>query len=153
MKTLTKFFFITLVVSLTSISSVFAQNAISSDSIKSGNLIIKFTGGDSDNGLIMISLNNSNDGYNNNQPYKTGGAPVKNGKSEYVFENIPFGEYAVKCFHDENSNDEMDTNLLGIPKESYGFSNNARGSFGPASYEDAKFLFSKDSQVITIQIH
>jgi uncharacterized protein (DUF2141 family) len=28
---------------------------------------------------------------------------------------------------------------MGIPKERYGFSNNARGRFGPASYEDCKF--------------
>ena len=54
-------------------------------------------------------------------------------------EMLPQGEYAIAVYHDKNKNGKIDTNLLGIPKEDYGFSNNARGRFGPASWEDSKF--------------
>lgn len=69
-----------------------------------------------------------------------------------TFENIPFGEYAIKVHHDEDGNNEMDTNFLGIPSEDYGFSNNASGTFGPADWEDAKFAFETDNQIHEIDL-
>lgn len=52
---------------------------------------------------------------------------------------LPKGEYAIKAFHDVNSNGKLDTNPFGIPKEPYGFSNNVRGSFGPPSFDSQLF--------------
>lgn len=60
--------------------------------------------------------------------------------------DLPNGHYAIKLFHDANGNGEMDTNMLGIPKEGYGFSNNG-GKFGPASFEDAKVQVEDDTQI------
>lgn len=67
---------------------------------------------------------------------------TKDGELIIVLNDIPFGEYAISFFHDENSNDKMDKYMGLIPKEAYGFSNNARGTMGPPSYDDAKFNFS-----------
>ena len=36
-------------------------------------------------------------------------------------------------------NEKLDTNFFGIPKEQFGFSNNAKGRFGPPSFESASF--------------
>ena len=47
--------------------------------------------------------------------------------------------YAVGLYLDVNGNNRMDKNFLGMPKEQYGFSNNAKGRFGPPSFEDASF--------------
>ena len=55
-----------------------------------------------------------------------------------VFENLLPGDYALSVIHDENENGELDSNALGIPKEGFGFGNNALGSFGPPSFEKAK---------------
>lgn len=52
---------------------------------------------------------------------------------------LPLGEYAFTVFHDENDNDKLDANFIGIPKEPGIISNNAKGSFGPPKYKDAKF--------------
>jgi uncharacterized protein (DUF2141 family) len=46
------------------------------------------------------------------------------------------GSYAVAVYHDANANGKLDTNFLGIPTEVYGFSNNARGTFGPPDFGD-----------------
>lgn len=56
-----------------------------------------------------------------------------------VFENLEPGEYAISCYHDINDNKKLDSNFMGIPREPYGFSNNARGAFGPPGFEDAQF--------------
>jgi uncharacterized protein (DUF2141 family) len=45
--------------------------------------------------------------------------------------------YALAVYHDKNSNGKLDKNFLGAPTEIYGFSNNARGVFGPPSFADA----------------
>ena len=68
---------------------------------------------------------------------------VKIGSSIYKFE-LPNGTYAIGIFVDANYNNKMDRNLLGIPKEQFGFSNNAKGNFGPPSFEDASFTVSND---------
>jgi len=76
--------------------------------------------------------------------------PVTKTEHRLVFSDLADGQYAVKVFHDENGNHSLDTNMLGVPSEGYGFSNNA-GSFGPASFKDASFSLQADAQ-ITIHI-
>jgi len=52
---------------------------------------------------------------------------------------IPDGEYAIAFFIDANGNKKLDKNFLGIPKEQFGFSNNAMGTLSAPSFEQAKF--------------
>ena len=56
----------------------------------------------------------------------------------FVFDNVEPGEYALTVLHDENGNGKLDTNLLGMPKEGYGVSNNAFRRFGPPRFREAK---------------
>ncbi len=66
--------------------------------------------------------------------------------------DLPYGNYAISLFHDENNNGKIDTNFMKIPKEPYGFSNNARGVFGPPKFRDARFSFAEAAQEIRIEI-
>lgn len=59
---------------------------------------------------------------------------------------LPAGRYAIKLYHDANDNGKLDSNLLGIPTEGYGFSNNA-GRFGPPSFEEAAVSVTDDLQI------
>ncbi len=54
--------------------------------------------------------------------------------------SLPEGMYAIALFIDTNKNLKIDKNFLGIPKEQFGFSNNAMGKFSAPSFEQAKFL-------------
>jgi uncharacterized protein (DUF2141 family) len=49
------------------------------------------------------------------------------------------GIYCFRAFHDVNGNGELDTSWIGLPTEPYGFSNNARGRFGPPDIEKQIF--------------
>jgi uncharacterized protein (DUF2141 family) len=40
---------------------------------------------------------------------------------------------------------------MGIPKEDYGFSNNARSAFSPPSFKEAAFVH-KQAQTISIKV-
>jgi uncharacterized protein (DUF2141 family) len=70
-----------------------------------------------------------------------------------VFENLAPGDYAVSIIHDENENGELDTNLIGIPREGFAFGNNAMGSFGPPSFDEAKITLKSgtDKQIIDLR--
>ncbi len=45
----------------------------------------------------------------------------------FVVKNLPDGEYAVRAFHDQNNNGELDKGIFGQPIEGWGVSNDARG--------------------------
>ena len=118
-----------------------------------GNLTIVVTGFENDDGEVLIAVSNSRETYESNDSAFVGvKVKIENKKAEYTFEELPFGEYAIKLFHDENMDGELDSNFLGIPTEDYGFSNNARGTFGPADYDDAKFLFEQTEMTMEISV-
>ena len=71
---------------------------------------------------------------------------VGTGTATYIFD-LPNGTYAIGIFVDVNYNNEMDRNFFGVPKEQYGFSNDAKGSFGPPSFKEASFTVSGDMQL------
>lgn len=63
-----------------------------------------------------------------------------------IFE-LPLGEYAIAVYHDINSDQTCNTNWIGIPTESYGFSNNVRAIFSAPSFEKTKFYLNKDIEI------
>ena len=68
------------------------------------------------------------------------------------YQGLEKGTYAVSIFHDRNGNGELDANLFGIPKEPYAFSNNAKGMFGPPSFQDCQFEVSSGRNEIVITL-
>lgn len=101
------------------------------------NLEVRIDNIKSDDGDILIGL--YDDGHN--FPRKVvDGRIVKASKGGVMvsFHDLKPGPYAISVLHDENSNKDMDQSKIGIPKEGFGFSNNARASFGPPSFDKAK---------------
>lgn len=80
-------------------------------------------------------------------------AAAQKGSVSVVFANLPEGEYAVSAIHDVNANGRLDSNAIGIPNEPYGFSNDAAGSFGPPSFDDAKISIDQNKKSITIKLN
>jgi uncharacterized protein (DUF2141 family) len=78
---------------------------------------------------------------------------ISHGHAFCDFSGIASGTYAVSVFHDENSNGKMDTNLMGIPREGVGASNNAKGHFGPPKFVAAAFHCSGDLVDLKITIN
>ncbi len=55
----------------------------------------------------------------------------------YDFKGIPHGTYAIAAFHDQDGNKKLNSSFIGLPSEPYGFTRDARNSFGVPRYEDA----------------
>ena len=98
-------------------------------------------------GEIHIAIYDSAEAFEADRGEKGGAAPgitqgtiemVEPGSVTYRYE-LPPGTYAIGIFHDANLNNRLDNYFFGVPREQYGFSNNARGFMGPPSFEDAAF--------------
>ena len=69
------------------------------------------------------------------------------------FQDIAPGTYALAVIHDENMNGKIDTNLVGIPTEGYGFSNDAKAMFSAPSFSAARFPYDGRTLDLTISLH
>jgi uncharacterized protein (DUF2141 family) len=68
------------------------------------------------------------------------------------FDDLPPGRYAIKLYHDANGNGELDTNMMGLPTEAYGFSGEG-GSMGPPPFEKAAFeVVAGENNAVTVRL-
>ena len=81
--------------------------------------------------------------------------PAATGSVTVTFSDVPPGDYAAVAYHDENANEELDRNILGVPIEGLGFSNGQRPSaFGPPTFEAARVPVAGEGVTgITVEIH
>ena len=77
---------------------------------------------------------------------------VRKSQARCDFEDIGPGTYALAVIHDENMNGKLDTNALGIPREGYGFSNDATSWFGAPAYHAASFAYDGRTLDLTISL-
>lgn len=95
----------------------------------------------SDKGKVLVKVVNKD-----NEKVSGHELKVQDQKATLKLE-LPAGRYAFSAFHDANDNKKLDTNWMGIPNEKYGFSNNARGTFGPPSLEDQLVEIQSDKTI------
>ncbi len=69
---------------------------------------------------------------------------VTGNSMKVTFDNIPNGTYSVSLYHDKNSNDTFDFNFIGMPLETYGFSNNVFHRFWAPNFEECAFYTEED---------
>lgn len=98
---------------------------------------------DVDYGVLMVEVVKGN-----GEVYKKLKVPVSSTQTIFDINDIPIGKYGVRYFHDENSNGFMDSYIVGIPKEGYGFSNNPPSKFGEPALKKILFEISDDITVV-----
>ena len=78
---------------------------------------------------------------------------IRDAQARCDFLDIPPGTYALGVVHDENMNGKLDTKWLGIPKEGYGFSNDAKAFLSAPSFSAAGFRYDGQDMGLTIRLH
>jgi uncharacterized protein (DUF2141 family) len=120
---------------------------------KKGSLTVEVYGFEDNQGIAYVGLYREADDFPKmDAQYKGKTTGISNKSVKVKFTDLPDEKFAIAVFHDRNKNGIMDRNLLGIPTESYGFSNNAREMFSAPSFRSASFNV-KSETVIKIQIH
>ncbi|NTU57736.1 MAG: DUF2141 domain-containing protein [Chlorobiaceae bacterium] len=122
--------------------------------VQTGRITVKVFNLRSANGDLVVALFNSKKGF----PGKLEAAVRKTvvsaegAQHEVVFNDVPYGTWAVTVQHDENRNGKLDSNFLGMPKEGVGTSNNPRSRFGPPSFDSASFPVDKGDTELVINL-
>lgn len=106
-------------------------------------LKIQVIGLKSNKGKILLQVFNEID-----EPIIGKTATIHNKECNMLIPDLKQGKYSIRYFHDENGNDKLDTNWLGLPKEGYGFSNNATSMFGTPSIKDGLFIVKYNKNIV-----
>lgn len=114
-------------------------------------LNVSITSISSEDGTIMIALYHKEDQFLR-KPFKSMSIKAKKGEVEVIFTDIPEGTYAISLYQDKDDNGKLNTNFIGIPKEPYAASNNAKNMFGPPKWEDAKFNIKEGENTQIIKL-
>lgn len=104
-------------------------------------------------GNLLAAVYADESGWDSGESVRTARVAIDNGVITLRFDDLDPGVYGLKMFQDLDGNNALDRSSMGIPTEPYGFSNNARGSFGPANWSAAAFTLTagENSQAITLQ--
>jgi uncharacterized protein (DUF2141 family) len=73
--------------------------------------------------------------------------PVKEHTITITFVDLPSGYYAVALYHDENGDHVCNKNILGIPKEWFGFSKNFSPLLRAPRFDEIKILLQKNDTI------
>ena len=74
------------------------------------------------------------------------------GRVTLVLRDLTPGTYALSAYHDLDANGQLNNNMMGLPVEPYGFANNARGSFGPPSFQAASVALPAQGLAIELKV-
>ncbi len=103
-------------------------------------------------GAIMVAL------FDDAAAFDGGGAPVRGARIEATgerivtdFEGLKPGRYALRAFHDQNGDGELNVNPLGLPIEPFAFSAGAKARFGPPSFDKAAIDIAPGVTVETLR--
>ena len=126
-----------------------AQTSNASNTIK-----VDVVGLHSNDGEVHCALYSSADGFPDGsaKAAMTTTGKITNQHAVCEFAPVTPGDYAISAFQDENSNGKLDRNFMGMPKEGVGASNDAKGSFGPPKFADARFSYKGGPQELTIHV-
>ena len=137
----------TLLASTTLFSTLIAGPAFAAE------LTVHLHGIRAQTGLLKVALVDSQDAWDGKAaPVQGDGAPPEGEDASFTFKDLQPGHYAVMITHDENGNGKLDTNVVGMPLEGYGFSNNPRVMRKP-TWDEARFEIGKDDVAIDVALH
>ncbi|WP_439108068.1 DUF2141 domain-containing protein [Congregibacter sp.] len=110
-------------------------------------LIVDVVGIERLGGAMMVAVFNSPNGWEESQnPVAAAKDSVTGPKARLIFSDLAPGAYAVKVYHDENANGLLDTNMLGIPSEGYGFSNYQR-TLGQPDFDESLIMLDGETTI------
>jgi len=94
---------------------------------------------ESGEGNMNIAVYDNEASLKKSSTYRAIRQPAVKGKMEILLKDMPAGEFGVMLFQDLNGNNELDTNLLGIPTEPWSASLLGRSVFGAPGWSDINF--------------
>ncbi|MEL6661733.1 MAG: DUF2141 domain-containing protein [Pseudomonadota bacterium] len=122
------------------------------DPADTASLTVTLTNIENTTGTIRLGVFAGEEDYENGGGVTGANVSVDASTETVTIDGLTPGTYAIKLYHDVDDDGEMDTNPFGMPTEPFGFSNDARGRFGPAKWADAKFDLTSGENAHAIKV-
>jgi uncharacterized protein (DUF2141 family) len=123
---------------------------------ETGTLTVRVTGARNTNGKIWVNLFQDANGFPDDPSkaiqQRSVAVDPNTMSAQVTFKDLPQGSFALSVLHDENGNGKMDKNLVGMPKEGYGASNNPSKKRRAPTFDEAKFSLNASEQTIEISL-
>jgi uncharacterized protein (DUF2141 family) len=81
-----------------------------------------------------------------------GRVPARAGTTRVCLNLPSTGIYGIAVYHDANGNGRIDRNMIGLPAEAYGFSNNPRGLLGIPAFSRVRLNVPRTNMQTTINL-
>jgi uncharacterized protein (DUF2141 family) len=116
------------------------------------NLTVVVDGLRNAHGTVRLELDGSDAAWNDKAAATAkGNVQAVVGSVSYTFSSVPPGTYGLGVYQDEDNSGKLRVNLLGIPKEGYGFSNNPSVMRMP-TFQEVQFLVAQQDQTVVIHL-
>ncbi len=112
---------------------------------------IAVTGVAQPRGHVRVELCTRDTFLTNDCPYQ-GSAVATRGATMVRISNVPPGDYAAQAFQDETDQGVVHQNILGVPRERVGFSNDAPLHIKGPRFSDAAFMVTGEVRRITLKV-
>lgn len=117
-------------------------------------LTVVIDGLESDAGTVALALYESRDAFRASEgALRKARLEIVDGACTWVVEELLPGDYGLSVYHDVNDNGELDKGAFGIPREPYGFSNDARGRTGPPGWDKVRFSVIAPQAELRVRVH
>ena len=119
-----------------------------------GAIVAEVSGLRGSRGMVDCYLYSSANGFPSDpsRSLRTDVVVANDGMATCRFTGVAMGAYAIAVVHDANGNGKLDRNLLGMPIEGVGASNNPTSRFGPPPFAKASFVYLGAFTKLSIQV-
>jgi uncharacterized protein (DUF2141 family) len=128
-----------------------AASALGFSPARAGLVEISVAGVTEAKGHVRVELCTRDTFLTSSCPYQ-GEAPAAVGATVVRIAEVPPGQYAAQVYHDETDQGVVHQNILGIPREKIGFSNDAPLHLHGPRFEEAAFSVGSEIQRITLTV-
>jgi uncharacterized protein (DUF2141 family) len=116
------------------------------------NLTVVVDGLRNANGTVRLELDGSEAAWNDKAAATAkGNVQAATGSISYTFRNVSPGTYGLGVYQDEDNSGKLRTNLFGVPKEGYGFSNNPSVMRMP-TFQEVQFAVAQQDKTVVIHL-
>jgi uncharacterized protein (DUF2141 family) len=134
------------------LSSMALACAASAMPAQAADLSIAVAGVVSNEGKVRVALFDKESNFPKGKILMGQAQPASKGTMNFAFKGVAPGQYAASAFQDMNDNERLDTNMMGIPSEPYGFSRDARGVMGPPTFNETAFTLGAEPTHLTVHL-
>lgn len=126
---------------------------VASHPVDQGVFVIQVEGLRNSDGVVTVALYEKEGHLSEDKVLISVKGSIKNNKATLKTKGLPYGEYSLVVLHDENNNGKMDYNIVRMPKEGVGFSNNPKIGLSKPNFEETNVTLREREKKINIKMN